>query len=245
MSQNDEIALWAHQFAEHFGVIRTLLERNNLEIDQWEDQQLDDLQHRWDNIHNQPENLYGHESLIKQSRDFKEHIRQKFTKEKIKCLPDLVSHMLTELEYFEKAILNGEYTPSEEMEWWAHEHSENLDFGNCELPVLIKEDSLLSKITGVPRKAEEMKKKSQQLSRQFKSLASQIAGTSGAVPPELYDKLIALKVQHLNGLSDQLNSIGDLPLSEDTKEMLSDMLHHESVEADFAFDRLKKITGFH
>ena len=154
MAESHEISFWAHQFVEHCKLMKTLMERNNVLDD--EDQQLNNLEVKWQQIYDQPR-VFNH-TVIDDTRNIKEYVKNKFNKEKIDCLPDLINHMIEELDYFENAIINEQYTPLEEMQWWAREHSENLDFANCELPILIQEDSIIAKVTGPPQKAEKMKK---------------------------------------------------------------------------------------
>ena len=243
MTELHEISFWAHQFSEHCQLMKTLIEKNHVFTD--ESGTLNNLEERWNQIHEQPESFDENSDLIGETRSIKGYVEGKFDEEGIECLPDLIAHMIEELDYFENAIVNETYTPLEEMQWWAREHAENLDFANCELPILIKEDG----IAPVPQKAEEMKKKNEQLSQKFKDIATKIGQQlaneeENGVPEDLYNELFDLKVEHLNGLTEAIDSLPDLPLSDETKQMVHEMLHHESAEADFAFNRLGKVTGF-
>ena len=234
MAELYEIKFWAHRFYEHFDLIESIFRRNDL-LDDDITQQLREMQDQWVEVENsggQDDDLYD---LINQTRVMKDLVEKRVRYEQLPCVPDLLLHMKEELNYFQSAILNQEWTPAEEMKWWAQEHSENLDFNNCQLPIFIEEDSLLSKIVGHPEEVDQMIYDNANLSALFAGLQTENDEQI------LYQELMALKVQHIDGLSKAINSVSDLPLSEETKKILYASLQHESQEAEFAFERLEKL----
>jgi hypothetical protein len=134
----------------------------------------------------------------------------------------------------------GLMSPLEEMHWWCEEHSENIDFTLCELPLLVTETA--DHKVDLPL---QMKTRLDQMSQTFQQLANRLHELkTQQVPLQIYADLIDLKVDHLNQLTSLMNNINRLYLSKENRTLFHDMLHHESAEADFAFNRLKKISGY-
>ena len=234
MAEQYEIKFWAHQFYEHFFLIESIFRRNDL-LDDEMTQQLREMQNQWVHVQksgNEDDNLID---LINQTRVMKDLIEQTVRDQELPCLPDLLLHMKEELKYFHDAILNQEMTFSEEMKWWAQEHSDSLDFDNCQLPVFVEEDSLVANIIGHPEALDKISHENANISALFTELQTENDEEI------LYQQLMTLKAKHLDALTTAIYSVESLPLEEETKKIVYSNLKHASAEAEFAFQRLEKL----
>ena len=236
MSKSEGVQFWAHQFYEHFAFIEEIIAREQLNTKKALNKEVSDLKEKWANADVEDDFF----DLIRQTERTKDELSEQLRG----CYKDLMLHMLGELEYFEWAILNEDWTLSEEMSYWAEEHSENLDFNNCSLPHLIQEDSLVAKVIGHPEVVDRMIEENRELSAQFKELSNQWKNSNQFDQDAMYQQFVALKAKHLNGLTAAIHSVKDLPLAKSTASMLYDMLKHESAEAEFAYQRLEHKMGY-
>ena len=238
MAQSKDIKFWSDRFIEHFNVAKATSEKNGIELSKEMLKAINESQSQWVKIKQNPQLIVENRAIIQSSLITKAKVRELFIKEEIPCLPDLFHHMMEELAYFEVSVLDQGYTFLDEMKWWAHEHAENLDFVNCYLHQLITEDSFLARLIGKPTEVEKMIADNANLSQKFTDLSNLTASET-----QFYKKLTDLKVKHLDGVSHLISKVDLLPLEEDTKKLLHEMLKHESQEADYAFDRLKRLAG--
>jgi hypothetical protein len=144
--------------------------------------------------------------------------------------------MQEELVYFVEALLNKSWSYADEMAWWACEHSENLDFINCELPRLVKLNKI--KVMEIPTIVK-MLIENKQLSDKFKGITKTITH-EGNVNPQVYHDMISAKISHINGIDKLQASVPKLPLSDEDKLIVEELLQHEKEEAEFAFMRLER-----
>lgn len=237
MVESYDVKFWAERFFEHFQMIKKTAKKNGIELPLEIAKQVNDLENQWRKIQQNPQSIKNNRQLLDLSVKMKAGVRQIFVNEEIPCLPDLFHHMMEEVEYFRGAILDNKYSLMDELKWWAHEHAENLDFVNCQLHELIAEDSFVARIFGKPSHIEQMLAENAKLSEMFKELDSETS------EKKLFSRLSELKVKHLAGVSNLIQNVHQFPLAEDTKKMVYDMLTHESLEADYAFERITNLMG--
>lgn len=226
-SREYAIRFWAHQFEEHMDIIRDLSQRAGLRVGA----NVYRLRAQWAKIHQDASLLTAR--VVQESdmavRDALETARE----HGIPCVPDLYAHMLEESEYFQQAILGDRFDLGSEMQWWAREHAENLDFVNCQLPVLIAEDS---RRRTVPPAVKEAMAKNQKISAQFKRVLANGGGKQGL------ERLMEAKKEHAAAVESLMSNLDSLPLKAKTRESVRKMLHHEKHEAEFAELRLKTVA---
>lgn len=192
--------------------------------------------------------------LIKKSFRFKKHMETIFKNAGIPCAPALFHHMQEELIYFEQAILRGQWSYAQEMAWWAQEHAENLDFVICELPRLIVFKKInLMEIPSMVKMFVDNKK----LSNKFKAIEKKIKELNAALPSDteggedkevvtsqLYHEMMSAKISHLHGIGSLMEKIDKLPISEEDKFVVAQLLEHEREDAQFSFHRLRHPGDF-
>ena len=245
LAKLESTSFWAHQFSEHFKFIISILKANKdkVEVTPVFMAKLKAAEIRWANISDDPR-LYKDNDYDK-TLALKEEVKDLVSS--LPCIPDLLTHMIEELNYFKNSVLSEEYNLQDEVSYWATEHAENLDFVNCELPQLIKEEGSYTWPRFLYRVFEDNKK----LSSKFKEVAynNQAGflaglgkvfglGKDANVDPKDLANFMRLKEKHINGIDNLISHIPDLPLSPDTMKDLYEMLNHERNEAIFAFDRI-------
>lgn len=219
--QANAISFWAHQFSEHFQFITVFTERYHIRSMESYAKDLQVFKQAWTTVEQDPERLT--KMLVTNTRNFKILALKQLQNLGIPCLPDMLVHMLEELDYFTESILYQRYTLEDEIKYWATEHAENLEFVACQLPRLIKEDSGQN----VPLRVKKMLAQGGQLAKQFRSNKNN------------FKKFMQLKMQHLDSVNELLDNVDQLPLNDTTKQDLIEMLHHEKNEAIFALDRIE------
>jgi hypothetical protein len=231
MNQSKSIQLWANQFQEHLGIAHSALNSTGVLLPSDQLTKLNTLKKKWTDISKKPSLFKKNKNIIEETLTLKKDIRDLFETGDIDCFPNLLDHMIEELDYFREAIIEDSLSHLDEMHWWAKEHSENLDFVNCRLPELIVQDQM-----GTVAEINNIILQNNNLSEQFKNLLSETDEMT------LYRELMYLKVQHLNGISELIWKVEQLPLSAASKNELYVALHHESVEATYAFERLESFV---
>jgi len=291
------IRFWAKQFYEHFQFIRDLIERNELNQSLSDDQhqELREVQKAWKTVRKNPQ-IPRLGRLVDVTKEIKEEMRGVVSG--LNCVPDLLNHMMEELEYFERSVLLDSFTQWDEVTWWAREHAENLEYVACQLPVLIQEDDLGEQ----PRVVDDIVENARELADQFREIyrelggpaegalaraaegalgrAAQVAEGVGetlgiiqegdgdgdgdrdwaretesqsvdplsesydrSVDPDQLRRMLELKTEHMDSVSELIRNVPSLPLHEDTKKALKKMLEHEGREAEFAYQRIQESTG--
>lgn len=245
------IEFWAQQFAEHFEFIIDVLKAEELGNPKLF-LKLNGMEHRWARIHQDPL-LFTHADLEK-TLELKHEVKDIVADKP--CLPDLLEHMIEEAEYFRDSILDNKYTLKDEISFWANEHAENIDFVGCQLPILIKNDSL-GRASRWPSFLGHAFKKDKKLSEKLKELSASnregfLSGIGrlfgydrNEVSEEEMDHVFNLFGEHIAGIESLISHVGDLPLSEDNMYVLDAMLNHELNEALFAIQRLRHYHHHH
>lgn len=251
LAKIEGISFWAHQFSEHFKFILAILKAEKEEVSTTPElrTKLRGMQARWALISEDPR-LYEDEDS-ERTLELKEEVKELISS--LDCIPDLLTHMIEEVDYFKNSVVAEEYTLKDEVAWWATEHAENLDFVNCQLPILIRNEGDDRWPAFLHRALEANK----ELSQEFKEIAYNnragflagigrafgLAGSSEIDPRDL-DNFMRLKEEHIDGINELMIRIPELPLSPCTQKDLFEMLDHERNEAVFAFDRIRSYSDF-
>lgn len=241
MSIESYTQFWADKFQQHFHFGIDLAIKNadklvahDIDVDQLVRDALK-FQRTWQRIRDVPYTLMERPAIIPRSLSFKKLLESLFKVAGVPCAPALFHHMQEELLYFRDALLENKWSYAKEVAWWAQEHAENLDFVNCELPQLIKFKKInISKIPSMVKMVFE----NSQLSNKFKSIASRI-NEAGDIDEQLYHDMLSAKISHVRGIDKLLAAMPTLPLDDDDKEVVEEMLNHEKEEAVFAFGRIE------
>lgn len=286
--KNEMIRFWANKFAEHFFYILIFVTQHIDKLEQDNKQEVSPvkqlvkqsefLRARWlqlrdvakqdhkglsdvnDGMGKAERMIMNNLQLIKDSWLTKEKAEKLFKASDIPCAPSLFEHMQEELIYFDQAILHEEWSYAQELAWWCQEHSEGLDFVNCELPRLLElkgndgKISMSSIETGfyaLPFLTK-VYLSNKLLSAKFKMLEQKIITISQAacahpdpkaelpqkIVKRIFHDVINTKKRHLTSLEELIAKIPSLPLSEQDKVVVKMLLTHEKEEAEFAFERL-------
>jgi hypothetical protein len=244
---------WAHQFSEHFKFIinELKLNRDKVEAPRALMAQLHQMQARWAEINENPF-LFTPETLDK-TFELKEQVKGLVSG--LECVPDLLTHMLEEASYYLNSVLEEKYTLQDEIAYWATEHAENIDFVNCQLPVLIRDHGL----GPAPKFLAKVAADNAKLSAAFKEIAADNqegffagigklfgfgADRSGEVDPKTLMQFEKLHMKHMNAVQGLIEKLPQIPLPPKLLSDLYEMLTHEAREAMFADARIKQYRGF-
>lgn len=240
-------AFWAHQFAQHFEFIQGILNGNKNEVTGVTPElmvRLRGAQNRWNAISEDP-HIYK-ESDYEKTLALKEEVKSIVSN--LPCIPDLLVHMIEELNYFQNSVRKEEYNLQDEVSYWATEHAENLDFVNCELPELIKAEGNDRWPRFLYKAFEDNKKLSEKFRKiAYNNQAGFLAGlgkvfgiglSADNVDSKELDYFMRLKEKHIAGIDNLIAHIPELPLTPKTMKNLFEMLNHERNEAIFAFERI-------
>lgn len=239
----DGIKFWSHQFAEHMEFMINSLRDESDEAPTDVMRELSDLQGVWERVSKDPSQY--RESFLERTVKIQARVADMVAS--LECVPDLIHHMQEETDYFDQSVLRHEFRLRDEIVYWSHEHAENLDFVNCQLPKLI----LMQNLGPAPEWLTEMAKANDELSKQLKELASAnetgvldsireaFGNESSEVSQEEYETFMALKTVHLQSLDELLKRVKDLPLAPGTQMDVYNMVRHERHEAIFAINRAK------
>jgi hypothetical protein len=188
-------------------------------------------------------------------RVYKE-IENAFRASKIACIPDLLEHMIEETQYFYKYILEHDSDLLSEIAWWSKEHAENIDFISCELPRMAKFNLLH---WGNVPEIVKMLYDNNKLARHFESLNEEANHLLGVVEYDgqnisdnvewkiegLYHAMITAKIKHFDAIKLLLSKLNELPLSNEDRLIVTDLLNHEEKEAIFAYNRIENFYYSH
>ena len=240
----DSVRFWSQRFADHFDFILVAL------TDTFEKKSIPEklvaainlYKTQWLNISKKPSLLNCKWKIIQGTLNFKTIMRAIFSENSIPCWPDMMEHMIEEVIYFVKAIVRKEWNFGKELSWWANEHAENLEFVNCQLPILFGQDyGTVNLPSNVQRFLKDVKKENNNLSREFKVLSDKALEYENTLPSNLFQEFLILKQKHLRGIDKLIAA--KLPLSKETLDNLDAMLCHERKEAIYAASRLESIAG--
>lgn len=241
----EAISFWSARFKEHFEFMKGTLEAAGIKIEPKLKGCLTKMQNRWQDIENDP-TLYKDTDRARTLK-LKEEIKGLLANSP--CDPDLLEHMIEELNYFQKSIIENSYSLKDEIVWWATEHAENVRFVDCKLPKLIEHDNPNG--VKIPAFLQKAFADNEKLANDFEAVAQKhqpgyFTGITKALgliqdeemTPKDVDDFIKLKEKHLDGINTLISKIPVLPLNKETKETLWAMLNHERDEAQFAYDRI-------
>lgn len=264
-----DVLFWSDKFYEHFHFIGIFIEKYNEKLKNGTRSNvqylLDDVyfyEKLWKQMylhfknHSMGKAMKNlHNFLIPKTFRLYKAIENAFRASHIPCIPSLIEHMAEELEYFKNTILSGRGDLLSEISWWTKEHAENVAFISCELPQMAKINLLQwSKIPEIfnmmmnNKKLENTFKELHQSSESLRSRSRSIFRPGQEEEKfdvllekeELYHKVIAAKIKHIKSIHMLVSKLSQLPIEEEDKFILKDLLRHESEEAIFAYDRIIK-----
>lgn len=237
------IKFWSKRFSEHCALMLTLLKDNQIRIEPELNQSLKKLEKEWNDISSNPKLKFvdDYPSILDDTLKVKNQVHDKFNKANIECRPDLITHMIEELQYFEKPSLKL----LDAIIWWCQEHSENLTFTNCQLKVMIAQDSDSDVL---PPTIQKMINQNEVLIKEFKDIGSAANSYfSMKSTDQLYNELIPVKIKHLDGITNALNDLSGGKFNQfigpKNRKLLATMWPHESQEADYAFHELNSLKN--
>lgn len=240
------IEFWAERFSEHFMFIRDILKSENLGDTKLRTQ-LATMEARWAQISGNP--LLFKPKDLEKTLELKHEVKHIVSSKP--CLPDLLEHMIEEANYFKASIVDEKFTLKDEIHFWANEHAENLDFVDCQLPIFIEKEGH----GRYPAFLKKAFKQNEELSSKLKGVASDNSegffssigklfgydndNDRNRVEPEELDKVFKLFNTHIDGIKGLIAKVPELPLTQKTAGVLTQMLTHELNEAIFAEHRLR------
>jgi hypothetical protein len=253
--KDKEMMFWAKKFRQHFHYIGIFIVDNAEKLEKYlldtdKKETIDDLlrttlrfEKTWNRIYtssNPMDEMHELYSLLNKTYTFKKKMEHLFSSAKIPCAPALMRHMMEEVEYVSDVVINESWSYVKEMAWWAQEHAENLGFVNCELPRLMefkkikspKDLLLMGKIYIANKK---LIKKFSEIKKTIDTLLS---SDKVEINDELYHKMMKTKVEHIKGIKSLIKELKNLPLGDEKKSIVKQMLIHEAEEAKFSFYRL-------
>jgi hypothetical protein len=213
--------------------------------------------------------LENHPRLLEQTLLFERYVGKMFKEAGIPCIPSLLTHMQKKLIYFRDCILpevlgdrfageSESWSYAREFAWWAQERAESLEFVNCELPHMANLGEALSSDLGLWMTiiAENTK-----LARKFREISQKASDgillgyyddpeggdtrrdaleyRVEGIPTDLYYEMMTTMSKCIENNHKLLDHVEQLPLSDEDKQIVIDLLHHDDDEGHFAFERLQ------
>lgn len=238
-----EQRFWAARFIDHLrtfipgvlqrpAVIAALLQLGvgRLDIHALQNEAVS-IANEWSQVYMHPNVPVPHE-LLAHTRDFKRTVLHLLKSTNLKCYPDLLEHMLEELEYFVKVIVpkRPSWSLARQIVFYSTEHKENLEFGGCIVPQLVLEDNRGDPTVDVPEAVQQGLHEGGELAEQFAALSRHIR-TRKLNDAQARDAFQKLAHKHLGGLEQLIAGVPSLPINRDTKVLLTEMVKHERLEA--------------
>src|SRR5438445_650299 len=100
------ISIWGHQIEEHLQIARQILKENKIAMTPEESNNMQTLENQWGKISKDPALLLKNNDIIGKTRNIKQEVKDELSAKGISCEPDLLGHMIGELDYVENAIIN-------------------------------------------------------------------------------------------------------------------------------------------
>lgn len=259
-SKENVLKFWSNIFAQHFYFMHKIITSNNVSFSLADGlinlDTLVDMAKRWIEMADTADtaNITKLQKLIQDTFYVKTEVKKFFShlaihNKKFSCFVNLLTHMLEELEYFHDCLVKQKWSYFRELEWWATEHAENLEFVNCQLPKLLQLHKINLDAIAMTPTIIKLVVRNNKLIKKFKTIAGAAANTvstvsAGASAREyekyLINDMIATKIEHVNAIKNLISLLPKLPLENADRVLVKEMLEHELNEAEWAFHRIEK-----
>lgn len=246
---------WAKQFVQHVDFIFEFADYYDIPLPHRISSALDRVRGMWQQIRETRESpglsLCNKTLLLKQQ--VLQRVKSPSVKRRIKgsihCLPDLLKHMIGEVQYYTKNFVlplpktkSGKLSPARvqaNLRYWAREHAENLKFADCQILAFWKESymgrfnfRLSSSMIPFPLEWKQIAKENKLLAKRFDNLQKRKpSGGYRKIDSKRFSKLNKL---HMLGTKKAIKSLPNLRLSSQIQSMLRKTLIHEYNESVFA-----------
>lgn len=182
--------------------------------------------------------------LVEESIEVKHTLHRELSEAGVPCWPGALSHMIEEVDYYRDTVLRNRLSDLDKLVYWLNKHDpEEVDLLACVLPNLLAEDAeRLADDNASP--SPDFKKASaeafdllEQLQKPLPHVRSLVEaadlawkqGDTGLLSSVLAE-VNRLHNEKFRLLQQFVVALADLPLFDDTREILQSMIRHEMLE---------------
>lgn len=179
--------------------------------------------------------------LVEESIEFKHTLHRELSEAGVPCWPNALSHMIEEVDYYRDTVLRNRLSDLDKLVYWLNKHNpEEVDLLSCVLPHLLAEDAkrLADDNAGPsPDFKAEAFNLLEQLQKPLPHVRSLVQAADLAWRQGDTNRLsgVLAEVNRLHNekfrlLQQLVVALADLPLFDDTREILESMIRHEMLE---------------
>jgi hypothetical protein len=217
------IVFWAARFVEHLDEIGPwVLQRYGIELSAAGKRRLQSMVKGWRSAAESTGRLTIIDEFFDDTIFFKRVAQDKLRRKGVPCFPDLLEHMMEEVQYA-KNIQSGTMSREQERLYWLEQHQpEVLSFTACVVPQLLQEEGV-------------------EVSAALRALLAEGEAVKRHLLAEGADLALVLQKQQrtTEQIKRHLQAAQVLP---DTRDMLNYLIEHEDRELAFTVHRLSQLS---